>query len=80
MAVYYKMRQILLQNATTILLQNATKVYYKMRQVFYHKMRQFYYKMRRLLQIAAVHTLLRKSKRLIMINILMQIVIIVRAH
>ena len=37
--LYYKMRQMLLQNATTILLQNATKVYYKMRQAFYYKMR-----------------------------------------
>ena len=27
------MRQILLQNATSILLQNATKVHYKMRQL-----------------------------------------------
>ena len=27
MTVYYKMRQILLQNATAILLQNATEVY-----------------------------------------------------
>ena len=45
MTVYYKMRQILLQNATAILLQNATELYYKMRQVFYCKMRQ-------LLQIA----------------------------
>ena len=33
MTCYYKMRQILLRNATTILLQNATKVYYKMHQV-----------------------------------------------
>ena len=40
MTLYYKMRQILLQNATAILLQNATEVYYKMRQVFYYKMRQ----------------------------------------
>ena len=48
MTAYYKMRQILLQNATDILLQNATEVYYKMRQVFYYKMRQFYYKMRQL--------------------------------
>ena len=40
MALYYKMRQILLQNVTAILLQNATEVYYKMR---------------RLLQIATVH-------------------------
>ena len=47
MIVYYKMRQILLQNATAILLQNATEVYYKMRQVFYCKMRQ-------LLQIATI--------------------------
>ena len=29
MTLYYKLRQILLQNATAILLQNATKVYYK---------------------------------------------------
>ena len=35
MTVYYKMRQILLQNATAILLQNTTEVYYKMRQVCY---------------------------------------------
>ena len=41
MTLYYKMRQISLQNATAILLQNATEVYCKMRQVFYHKMRQF---------------------------------------
>ena len=38
MTVYYKMRQILLQNATAILVQNATEVYYKMRQAFYCKM------------------------------------------
>ena len=48
MTVYYKMRQMLLQNTTATLLQNATEVYYKMRQVFY-------YKMQRLLQIATVH-------------------------
>ena len=41
MTLYYKMPQILLQNATAILLQNGTEVYYKMRQVFYYKMRQF---------------------------------------
>ena len=40
MAVYYKMRQILLQNKTTILLQNATEVYDKLCQDFYYKMRQ----------------------------------------
>ena len=45
MTLYYKMRQILLQNATATLLQNTTKVYYKMRQVSYYKMGQFYYKM-----------------------------------
>ena len=54
MTLYYKMRQILLQNATAILLQNATEVYYKIRLVFYYKMQQFYYKMRQLLQIATV--------------------------
>ena len=31
MAVYYKMRQILLQNLTANLLENATEIYYKMR-------------------------------------------------
>ena len=40
MTLYYKIRQILLKNATTILLQNVTKVYYKMRQVLYYKMRK----------------------------------------
>ena len=37
MTVYYKMQQMLLQNATAVLLENATKVYYKFRQVFYYK-------------------------------------------
>ena len=32
--VYYKMRQVILQNATAILVENAIKVYHKMRQVF----------------------------------------------
>ena len=41
MIVYYKMRQILFQNAAVTLLQNATEVYYKMRQVFYYKSRQY---------------------------------------
>ena len=59
MTVYYKMRQIFLQNATTILLQNATEFYHKIRQVFYYKMQQFYYKMRELLQIAT--TLLQNA-------------------
>ena len=61
MAVYHKMRQMLLQNTTAILLQNATEVYYTMRQVFYYKMRQFYYKMRRLLQIAPVQTIIKQN-------------------
>ena len=52
MTVYYKMRQILSQNATAILLQNATEVYYKMCQIFYYKLRQ-------LLQIAT--TLLQNA-------------------
>ena len=56
MTLYYKMRQILLQNATVILLQIATEVYYKMPQVFCYKMRQFYYKMRLLLQNATFIT------------------------
>ena len=56
------------------LLQNAT-YYYKMRQLFYYKMRQkfitkcddfitkydSYYKMRRLLQIATVHSMIIES-------------------
>ena len=60
MTVYYKVRQILLQNAIAILLQNVTEVYYKMRQVFSYEMRRFCYKIRqllkmgRLLQIATV--------------------------
>ena len=58
MTLYYKMRQILLQNATAILLQNATEVYYKMRQGFYYKMRQFYCKIRCLLQIPTVQLLI----------------------
>ena len=51
MTVYYKMRQILLQNVTAILLQNATESCCKMHQVFCYKIRQVYYKMRQLLQI-----------------------------
>ena len=54
MRLHYKLRQILLQNATVILLENATKGYCKMPQVFYYKMRQFYYKMRQLLQNATI--------------------------
>ena len=38
MALYCKMREILLQNATAILPQNATKIYYLIRQGFYCKM------------------------------------------
>ena len=38
MTLYYKMRQILLQNTTAFLLQNATEIYYKMCQIFYYKM------------------------------------------
>ena len=50
------MRQILLQNAIAILLQNVTEVYYKMHHAFITKC-DSYYKMRRLLQIATVHSL-----------------------
>ena len=57
MTVYYKMRQILLQNATAILLQNATEVCYNMRQVFNYKIRQLDYKMWQLLQNATFITL-----------------------
>ena len=42
---YYGMRQMLLQNVTTILLRNAAEIYYKFRQVFFYKMQPFYYKM-----------------------------------
>ena len=56
MTFYYKMRQMLLQNATAILLKNATEVYYKMCQIFYYKMRQFFYKMQQLLQNATFVT------------------------
>ena len=41
-ALYYKMRQMLLQNVRGVLVQNARNVYYKMCQVFKCKMRQFY--------------------------------------
>ena len=51
MTLYYKIRQILLQNATAMLLQNGIKVCYKMHQVFYYKMWQFYYKMWRVLDV-----------------------------
>ena len=40
MTVYYKMRQMLLQNATATLLQNATEGFYKMRHVYYYRMRR----------------------------------------
>ena len=40
MTIYYKMQQILSQNAIAVLLQNATEVYYKMLQIFLYKMRQ----------------------------------------
>ena len=68
MTVYYKVRHILLQNATAILLQDSKEVYYKMCQVFYYKMRRFitncgsYYKMWWLLQIATVYSLGAKPK------------------
>ena len=54
MTAYYKMRQILLQNATAILLQNVTEAFYKMFQLFYYKMRQLFYKIRQLLQIETI--------------------------
>ena len=40
MTPYYKIRLILLQNATAILLENGTKVHYKMRRLYY-KMRRY---------------------------------------
>ena len=51
MTAYYKMRQILLQNATAILLQNVTEAFYKMFQVFYYKMRQLFYKLQQLFKL-----------------------------
>ena len=54
MILYYKIWQILLQNAATILLQNAKKLYCKTRQVFYYKMWQFYYNLRQLLQNVSI--------------------------
>ena len=48
MGLYYKMRQILLQN--------ATNVYYKMRQLFYYKMRQLLQIVTILLQSGTVIT------------------------
>ena len=63
------MRWILLENATAILLQNATEDYYKMCQVLYYKVQQFitkcdsYYKMRRLLQIATVHSPIKVEQK-----------------
>ena len=56
MVLYYKMRQISLQNATAILLQNAIKVYYKMCQVLHYKMRQLLQTATILLQNAIVIT------------------------
>ena len=56
MTVYYKMRQILLQNATAILLQNATEVYYHTCQFCYSKMRQLLQNATILLQDATVAT------------------------
>ena len=64
--LYYKMWQILLQNATAILLQNATKVYYRVFITKYnsfipncksnYKMLRFFYKKRQLLQHATLIT------------------------
>ena len=69
MTISYKMRQILLQNATVTLLQNAAEVHCKIHQVFitkckgfitkcdsYYKFRQFYCKMRQLLQSVTLIT------------------------
>ena len=49
MALYYEMRQMLLQNVTAILLQNAAKGYYKMRRLL--KLRQYIQKQGILLSI-----------------------------
>ena len=55
MTLYYKMRQILLQNATAILLQNATVI--TNCDDFITKC-DSYYKMRRLLKIATEHMIM----------------------
>ena len=70
MPVCYKMRQILLQNATAIFLQNVSEVCHKMYKFFitksdhfirkcdsYYKLGRFYYKVRQLLQNATFVTL-----------------------
>ena len=56
--LYYKLQNMLLQNAIVILLQYAKKVIYKICQLFYNKMQQFYYKMRQLLQAILVQAIL----------------------
>ena len=58
MTLYYKMRQILLQNATAILLQNATVI--TNCDDFITKCGS-YYKMRCLLQIARVRTVIHSK-------------------
>ena len=70
MPVCYKMRQILLQNATATFLQNVSEVYHKMNKFFikkcdrfirkcdsYYKLGRLYYKVRQLLQNATFVTL-----------------------
>ena len=70
MPVCYKMRQILLQNATATFLQNVSEVYHKMYKFFikkcdrfirkcdsYYKLGRLYYKVRQLLQNATFVTL-----------------------
>ena len=58
MTLYYKMRQILLQNETIVLLQNVSDCFPQNATVFitnsdsYYKMRQIYYERQRLLQNA----------------------------
>ena len=55
MTLYYKIRQVLAQNAM-ILLQNSTKIYHKVRELFYYKMRQVLQNAMILLQNASVIT------------------------
>ena len=58
MMLYYKMQQILLENATALLLQNATVITKCVNFIAkcdrFYKMRQFYYKMRQSLQITFI--------------------------
>ena len=73
MKVYYKMRQILLQNATPFLLQNATEIYQKNRQ-FYYKIRQLLQNVTILLQNATVITKCDVAVQISMVQLLKAVI------